>query len=434
MKRLLALLLGLSGMTASAQLRIETIPSHRAASEPAPSVCDSLVNIRPSADPDRYRCLVGQRILFFPRDPQAFLWSTAYGNFLADEPSVVGVDTVWLRKRRNKVRPGDFRLDTLYSDLYRPRFFRNEQVAVLGCSLSECRGLGTIDFSAFRQNGWFTPAEAIEGRSFEIRGVEKRKIDDYELLLFRLRDPEGNMCNWFAHAGQKTVSGREAFYPAVLEGLVERYRTALVGKSHFLTGRKPDVPGFVSPYSGLMVKTLQGEDDRLLYGTELRCKEMRWIGDGSDYAVPSLVFERVADSVELYVPLTRYPDPFGFESIRRERPELAFVDELTFTPAEVVYAQRAEEARRIEEERVRNEREQREREAAIRRKYGQSIARLILNRQVQVGMTRDMCREAWGAPDDINRTTGIWGVHEQWVYGSGSYLYFEDGILTSIQN
>ena len=49
-------------------------------------------------------------------------------------------------------------------------------------------------------------------------------------------------------------------------------------------------------------------------------------------------------------------------------------------------------------------------------------------------MTREMCREAWGSPDDINRSSGSWGVHEQWVYGLGSYLYFENGILSSIQN
>jgi len=33
----------------------------------------------------------------------------------------------------------------------------------------------------------------------------------------------------------------------------------------------------------------------------------------------------------------------------------------------------------------------------------------------------------------INRTTGSYGTHEQWVYG-GSYLYFQNGVLTTIQN
>jgi hypothetical protein len=58
----------------------------------------------------------------------------------------------------------------------------------------------------------------------------------------------------------------------------------------------------------------------------------------------------------------------------------------------------------------------------------------IAQRRVHLGMTADQARAAWGRPSDVNRTIGSWGVHEQWVYGYSSYLYFEDGVLTSIQN
>jgi hypothetical protein len=64
------------------------------------------------------------------------------------------------------------------------------------------------------------------------------------------------------------------------------------------------------------------------------------------------------------------------------------------------------------------------REAAERRKRG-----------VHIGMSRDeVIRSSWGRPDHINRTTSAEGVQEQWVYGLRSYLYFKDGILTTIQN
>lgn len=39
---------------------------------------------------------------------------------------------------------------------------------------------------------------------------------------------------------------------------------------------------------------------------------------------------------------------------------------------------------------------------------------------------------AWGTPLKINTTTGSWGVHTQWVY-KHAYLYFENGVLTTIQ-
>lgn len=38
-----------------------------------------------------------------------------------------------------------------------------------------------------------------------------------------------------------------------------------------------------------------------------------------------------------------------------------------------------------------------------------------------------------GNPDDINRTIYSWAVKEQWVY-ENYYLYFENGILTAIQD
>jgi hypothetical protein len=54
---------------------------------------------------------------------------------------------------------------------------------------------------------------------------------------------------------------------------------------------------------------------------------------------------------------------------------------------------------------------------------------------VRIGMTRERVLESsWGRPEHINRTTNAFGEHEQWVYGGGNYLYFDNGVLTSIQN
>lgn len=63
------------------------------------------------------------------------------------------------------------------------------------------------------------------------------------------------------------------------------------------------------------------------------------------------------------------------------------------------------------------------------------IATTACNR-VHIGMTREQAIAGWGRPRDINRTSGTFGVHEQWVYGEygSGYLYFEDGVLSTIQN
>lgn len=74
------------------------------------------------------------------------------------------------------------------------------------------------------------------------------------------------------------------------------------------------------------------------------------------------------------------------------------------------------------------------RKANLIDKYGESIANLIIQHKVKIGMTKEMARESWGIPEDINKTTTQYGTFEQWVYGGGNYLYFDNGVLTTIQN
>ena len=53
---------------------------------------------------------------------------------------------------------------------------------------------------------------------------------------------------------------------------------------------------------------------------------------------------------------------------------------------------------------------------------------------VSIEMTKEqVLASSWGRPQKVNKTHGSFGTHEQWVYGGG-YLYFENGILTSVQN
>jgi hypothetical protein len=49
-------------------------------------------------------------------------------------------------------------------------------------------------------------------------------------------------------------------------------------------------------------------------------------------------------------------------------------------------------------------------------------------------MTKQQAIMSWGEPSSVNRTITGRIVHEQWVYGDSNYLYFTNGVLTSIQN
>lgn len=45
----------------------------------------------------------------------------------------------------------------------------------------------------------------------------------------------------------------------------------------------------------------------------------------------------------------------------------------------------------------------------------------------------DVLLSSWGAPSNIKKTVNAYGTSEQWVYDNYNYLYFDNGILTSIQ-
>ena len=79
--------------------------------------------------------------------------------------------------------------------------------------------------------------------------------------------------------------------------------------------------------------------------------------------------------------------------------------------------------------------------------FSENICDLILNNETScyrlikfldvepyIGMSEEEASMSrWGEPADINKTTTSYGISEQWCYDNYKYLYFENGILTSIQ-
>lgn len=66
-------------------------------------------------------------------------------------------------------------------------------------------------------------------------------------------------------------------------------------------------------------------------------------------------------------------------------------------------------------------------------KYGKYWGELVAEMKLEIGMTKQMCRDSWGEPQEINRTTTQYGSHEQWVYYT-TYIYFDNGKITAIQD
>lgn len=58
-----------------------------------------------------------------------------------------------------------------------------------------------------------------------------------------------------------------------------------------------------------------------------------------------------------------------------------------------------------------------------------SVWASIIRGDVAEGMTRAECRLALGEPKEVNRAASNTYIHEVWLYDTGIYLLFEDGIL-----
>jgi hypothetical protein len=87
---------------------------------------------------------------------------------------------------------------------------------------------------------------------------------------------------------------------------------------------------------------------------------------------------------------------------------------------------------------------QKESERAFSKSYDARIAKEAAERKSRLAKLPPCCRIGMttaevltsrkGSPDTKNRTVTANHVREQWVYKYGEYLYFDDGVLTAIQD
>ncbi|PRS46406.1 hypothetical protein [Bacillus sp. MZGC1] len=81
------------------------------------------------------------------------------------------------------------------------------------------------------------------------------------------------------------------------------------------------------------------------------------------------------------------------------------------------------------------EAEEAEKISAIRERTTVIEERTNNPQSVSVGMTtEEVLIEGWGKPEKINKTKTADHTLEQWIYKGHKYLYFENGILSTISN
>lgn len=69
----------------------------------------------------------------------------------------------------------------------------------------------------------------------------------------------------------------------------------------------------------------------------------------------------------------------------------------------------------------------------LRRRGLAADRKLAVAEKIRIGMSHCALYAAWGEPDRVNRSVGIWGVHTQEIYGN-AYVYVQNGKVTGWQD
>ncbi len=99
---------------------------------------------------------------------------------------------------------------------------------------------------------------------------------------------------------------------------------------------------------------------------------------------------------------------------------------------------KAQREKEMKDRELRIKREKQQKESSFSNemiaKYGDQYGSLVGKRQVSIGMTQEMCMDAWGYPMNKYRTTTAGNVSEVWSYDYKTRIYFVNGKVKQIDN
>lgn len=216
-------------------------------------------------------------------------------------------------------------------------------------------------------------------------------------------------------------------YHIMCVGYYEKLKELSVGKEFVYTGTSETL--YASWHNSGFVNDINtGEELSLKKGSVWRCSAVQLIDD--EYFHLFCIFNN-SEGKEIKVRIKRvYNDNFEKNvCFLKEFQEKESYDK----EKKLKQLAAAERQKRIKAETEKQKAETKARNNVIIAKYGQKLGSLIVDKQVVIGMTKEMCTEAWGKPYDINTTIVAGSTSEQWCYSMKTYLYFTNGILTAIQ-
>lgn len=379
----------------------------------------------------------GQKIMIAPNMGDMIQYSHYRGFTIKDSVEMRNYpDTVWVKKRK-KVKEGDYYLVYPKTLAYKADYVKKGVIRKIGDN-------SYPEYAFSRSTGFYTPSKYIDGQTFTITSVSKLEGSDIAAkYCFHLLDNDGNSVN-FTCSEKYWYYKKEEYFPALLMvSYLDKYREMYVGKTFHAKD--------VSKYSSAVYLFNNIEDNKYVaVNGDFTCTDISLVKGVSSlakldddhkpiYSAEVRLFFKDQNGHEFSVP-TESKYNFSLTLTKSDYENYEYkkmyyqIQLENMILASDYYAQKEAEKKAEELRKVEDQQQKAERKKYLIKKFGKTYADMILKGEVQTGMTAEMCRESWGEPDDINKTIGSWGTHEQWCYNWGGYLYIENGKLTAIQN
>lgn len=171
----------------------------------------------------------------------------------------------------------------------------------------------------------------------------------------------------------------------------------------------------------LTLRSVNGQDISVKKGDEWTCKEVTLIDEKSFryYYWPCYILTDQQDNT------VRFLFDHGDGYTRDIKYDFMLKEDYDAT--ELKAQQEAELAAKAQQQKFDDER------AENLKKYGPKFGKLVNERNPTIGMTKEMCYSAWGAPDKKGSLTVKGIAQESWRYDPGdnrrTFLYFQNDIL-----
>ncbi len=241
-----------------------------------------------------------------------------YINF-ENEPQIIGVDTVWL-KRKKRVRPSHYVVDTMVSKKYKGEFFERKYI-------NTCSELSRIasekvkikinheesyieEYTYSMSNriaytGFATPVQVINGNIFTIVGAVETDNDE---LHIKLKDFEGKEFKWIIDNDIANTKKEEwnAKYslPVISLDYLKAVKERYLGKEFYYEGHKD---GEESKYSKEKIISYSENNKKItiLKGSKLTFVKMHNVDIQGLYSVPCFLVDNGSEYINL--PICRSP-------------------------------------------------------------------------------------------------------------------------------